>query len=167
MIRPEQSGDIPEIRTLITAAFLGAAFSDGEEATIVDRLRENNALAVSLVAELDGTVVGHVAFSLVAINGIESNWFGLGPVAVRPDHQRQGIGTRLIEAGLDLIRSLDAAGCVVLGDPGYYSRFGFRADPSLIFPGVPPEYFQCLDFIDNTRHGVVVYHDAFYGTQID
>lgn len=119
---------------------------------------------MSLVAEKDGEIVGHVAFSPVEIHGQAVNWYGLGPVAVRPDKQRQGIGARLIEAGLYQIKTHGAAGCVVLGDPGYYARFGFKADPALHFPGVPVEYFQRLDFGDDTRQGVVVYHRAFYGT---
>ncbi len=113
---------------------------------------------MSLVAEKDGEIVGHVAFSPVEIHGQAVNWYGLGPVAVRPDKQRQGIGGRLIEAGLDQIKTRGAAGCVVLG-----ARFGFKADPALYFPGVPAEYFQRLDFGDDTRQGVVVYHSAFYG----
>lgn len=165
IIRPEEFRDVPEIRALVTAAFIGAPHSDGTEGMIVDALRDGNALTVSLVAEDGGRIMGHVAFSPVKIDGETVNWYGLGPVAVDSGRQRQGIGTRLIEAGLDKIRALGAAGCVVLGDPGYYSRFGFKADPSLRFPDVPPEYFQRLDFGDEERKGVVVYHSAFYGGQ--
>lgn len=163
IVRPEHPKDIEEIRALITTAFDGAPYSDGTEGAIVDALRKGGALSVSLVAERGGEIVGHVAFSPVQIDGNELRWYGLGPVAVRPDRQRQGIGTRLIEAGLDQIKSMGAAGCVVLGYPGYYSRFGFKADPTLSFPGVPQHYFQCLDFGTAARQGVVVYHQAFYG----
>ncbi len=163
IIRSENSGDGPEIRALVTAAFDGAPHSEGSEAAIVDALRAGGALTVSLVAENNGAIIGHVAFSPVEIDGRNLDWFGLGPVAVRPDRQRQGVGIRLIGAGIDRIRSIGAAGCVVLGDPGYYRRFGFKADPALCFPGVPPEYFQCLDFAPDARRGVVVYHPAFYG----
>ncbi|RVA21305.1 N-acetyltransferase, partial [Mesorhizobium sp. M7A.F.Ca.CA.004.11.2.1] len=154
IIRPENAHDIAEIRALVTTAFDGAPYSAGTEGAIVDALRAGGALTVSLVAEQDGEIVGHVAFSSVKIDGTEVNWYGLGPVAVRPDRQRQGVGVQLIEAGLDRIKSLGAAGCVVLGDPGYYSRFGFKADPTLRFPDVPPEYFQCLDFGPDARQGV-------------
>lgn len=163
IIRPEKSSDIAEIRALVTTAFMSAAHSDGTEGAIVDALRAGGALTVSLVAEHEGEVVGHVAFSPVKIDGHAADWYGLGPVAVRPDRQRHGIGVKLIEAGLERIKALGAQGCVVLGDPAYYSRFGFKSDPALCFPGVPSEYFQRLDLGDAERQGVVVYHSAFYG----
>ncbi|TCQ16888.1 putative acetyltransferase [Rhizobium sp. PP-CC-3G-465] len=148
---------------MITAAFEGAPHSDGTEDAIVDALRAGGALTVSLIAERDDEIVGYVAFSRVEINGVVVDWYGLGPIAVRTDQQRQGIGIRPIQAGLDQIKALGAAGCVVFGDPRYYARFGFSADPALQFPDVPPEYFQRLDFGHDARHGVVVYHAAFYG----
>jgi putative acetyltransferase len=163
IIRPETARDIAEIQTLVTIAFEGAPHSDGTEGAIVDALRAAGALTTSLVAERDGLIVGHVAFSPVEIDGKSVDWYGLGPVAVRPDQQRQGVGVRLIEAGLDEIKALGARGCVVLGDPAYYSRFGFSADAALQFPGVPHEYFQRLAFGDDKRHGIVRYHSAFYG----
>jgi putative acetyltransferase len=163
IIRPENTADIPEIRALITSAFDGAPHSDGTEAAIVDALRSAGALTVSLVAERHGDIAGHVAFSPVDIDGRNVNWYGLGPVAVTPDLQRKGVGIRLIQAGLDQIKALGAGGCVVLGDPGYYGRFGFKADPALSFPGVPPEYFQALNFSGETQKGIVLYHSAFYG----
>lgn len=164
IFRPENVQDIAEIRALMAAAFKDAPHSDGREGAIVDALRAAGALTVSLVAEQEGEIVGHVAFSPVAIGGKAADWYGLGPVAVRPDRQRHGIGTRLVGAGLELIKDLGAAGCVVLGDPGYYARFGFEADPALQFPGVPAAYFQRLDFGHAAgRGGVVVYHPAFYG----
>lgn len=163
IIRPEHPQDFKEIRTLVTSAFKGAPHSAGTEGAIVDSLRKGNALTVSLVAVQDGEIVGHVAFSPVKIEGTGENWYGLGPVAVHPNQQRKGIGSKLIEAGLEQIKSLSAAGCVVLGDPLYYSRFGFKVDASLSFPDVPAEYFQCLDFVISQRQGVVIYHEAFYG----
>jgi len=163
IIRPETARDIAEIQTLVEIAFEDAPHSDGSEGAIVDALRAAGALTTSLVAERDGMIVGHVAFSPVEIDGKSIDWYGLGPVAVRPDQQRQGVGVRLIEAGLDEIKALGARGCVVLGDPAYYGRFGFSADAALQFPGVPPEYFQRLVFGDDARHGIVRYHSAFYG----
>lgn len=163
IIRSETSLDIPEIQTLVANAFENAAHSDGTEGAIVEALRATGALTISLVAERDGVISGHIAFSPVEINGQSVDWYGLGPVAVKPDQQRQGVGTRLIEAGLDEIKALGARGCVVLGDPAYYGRFGFHPDASLQFPGVPQEYFQRLAFSDDKRDGVVRYHSAFYG----
>ncbi len=80
-------------------------------------------------------VVGHIAFSPVTIDGRDLGWYGLGPLAVHPDRQRLGIGALLVRTGLDLLRDQAAQGCVLLGDPLYYARFGFRQDPGLEFPG--------------------------------
>jgi putative acetyltransferase len=121
-------------------------------------------LAVSLVAEVDGQIVGHVAFSPVEFSDNTPNWFGLGPVAVLPEWQRRGIGKALIERGLAELRTLGAAGCAVLGNPGYYRRFGFQQRPACFFEGVPPGYFQLLAFGPNWPCGKVLYHQAFGGT---
>ena len=121
-------------------------------------LRSAGALTVSLVAEQEGELFGHVAFSPVTIGQEDRGWFGLGPVAVQPGHQNRGIGSKLIEAGLAQLRSSGASGCVVLGEPEYYARFGFRADPRLTFPGPPPEYFQALRWSDHSAQGEVAYH---------
>ena len=110
IIRSETSLDIPEIQTLVANAFENAAHSDGTEGAIVEALRATGALTISLVAERDGVISGHIAFSPVEINGQSVDWYGLGPVAVKPDQQRQGVGTRLIEAGLDEIKALGARG---------------------------------------------------------
>ena len=92
MIRNEISSDIPKIRALVTSAFEDAPHSIGAEAAIVDALRDGSALTISLVAEHEGEIVGHVAFSPIEIDGDTVDWYGLGPVAVRPDNQRRGIG---------------------------------------------------------------------------
>src|SRR5690606_32587977 len=127
------------------AAFRGAPHSDGSEAEIIERLRVAGDLAVSLVAvDADGAIVGHVAFSPVTISDGTSGWYGRGPVSVVPSHQGTGIGSSLIRAGLERLRSAGARGCVVLGEPAFYARFGFRHDPRLVFPGPPPEYFLRL-----------------------
>jgi len=160
-IRSECLGDGEAISKVITAAFLEAEHSGGNEAEIVDRLREEESLAVSLVATEDDVIVGHVAFSPVMIDGRTEGWFGLGPVSVVPDRQRHGIGSALIGAGLARLREQGANGCVVLGDPAYYCRFGFAADPNLILPGVPAEYFQRLLFNGQPCSGVVNYNSAF------
>lgn len=160
-IRAEQRSDEQAISALITAAFLTAEHSAGNEAAIVERLRQANNLAVSLVATEPDRIVGHVAFSPVTIDGRRDHWFGLGPVAVAPDRQGRGIGSALIEAGLARLRDRGTTGCVVLGEPAYYGRFGFTADPSLRLAGVPPEYFQRLLFRDQPCSGAVNYHSAF------
>lgn len=160
-IRPEAPGDATAIEAVILAAFRGAPHSDGNEHHIVNALRRADALSVSLAVEAQGTIIGHVAFSPVAISGDVAGWYGLGPVSVEPRHQRQGIGCRLIERGISALRDKAAAGCVVLGDPQYYGRFGFRSEPGLVLPGVPPEYFQAVVWEGVLPSGRVAYHEAF------
>ena len=159
-IRDERAGDEAAIRRVTALAFAGAPHSDGTEAEIVERLREGHALAVSLVADDEGAIVGHVAFSPVTIEE-SGGWFGLGPVAVAPVRQHHGIGHALITEGLARLRAQGAKGCVVLGDPAYYARFGFAPDPALTYPGPPPQYFQALRFDATPATGIVRYHPAF------
>jgi putative acetyltransferase len=118
-------------------------------------------LTVSLVAVSDGDLIGHVAFSPVTVDGAALGWFGLGPVSVRRDRREQGVGGALIQEGLRSLRSAGAAGCVVLGNPGYYRRFGFEPDPAIRLEGVPPEKFMRLSFDGSNARGVVAYHRAF------
>lgn len=160
-IRSERSDDAEAIRNLTTAAFRNAPYSSQTEAAIVDALREAGALTLSLVAVENGEIIGHVAFSPVTIDGEAREWFGLGPVSVRPDQQRKGIGVKLIRLGLDQLKQMGAEGCVVLGDPAYYGRFGFMSDPDLRYPDVPPEYFQRLAFTSGAPKGEVAYQPGF------
>ena len=160
ILRPETETDRAAIRALTAAAFDGHPHRDGSEPRIIDALREADALTLSLVAEVDGQVVGHAAFSPVQWPG-EGDWFGLGPVSVAPDRQNQGIGRQLIEAGLADLRRGGARGCVVMGDPAYYGRFSFVQDPRLTYPGPPPEYFMALGFGLIAGSGHVRYHPAF------
>ncbi|WBU56912.1 GNAT family N-acetyltransferase [Paracoccus sediminicola] len=160
-IRRERSGDEAAILALTTTAFETAAHSDGTEAQIVEALRKADALSLSLVAAEGGALVGHIAFSPVMIGGADYRWVGLGPVSVAPRHQGNGIGAALIRDGLSRMRGSGAQGCVVLGEPGYYARFGFQANPALTLPGVPPEYFMALSFEDSIPKGEVAYHPAF------
>ena len=166
-IRPEQPADSDAIRALTTEAFATAPHSSGTEAVIVDGLRAAGALTLSLVAveddEKSNEILGHVAFSPVTIDGAERDWFGLGPVSVRPGRQRGGIGSGLIREGLRRLRENGAAGCVLLGDPAYYGRFGFANDPALVLEGVPPEYFMRVGFGAEMPAGTVCYHAAFDG----
>lgn len=163
LIRPETPADATVIATLTKAAFAGAAHSDGTEAQIVARLRAADALLVSLVAVRDGAILGHVAFSDVAIDGQNRGWVGLGPVSVAPEAQAGGIGSALIRAGLAQLRAQGRKGCVVLGDPGYYARFGFSVMPGMTYPGVPAEYFMALAWEAAPPQGEVAYHPAFTG----
>ncbi|MDQ2652286.1 MAG: N-acetyltransferase [Chloroflexota bacterium] len=161
IIRQENEGDADPIHAVTAAAFQGRPYSSGTEAHIVDALRAAGVLTISLVAEDHDEIVGHVAFSPVTINGRPGRWYGLGPVSVSPRWQRRGIGTALITTGLAQLRALGAAGCVLLGDPAYYGRFGFVSDPALRYRDVDPKYFQWLSFAGDAPVGAVEYHPAF------
>lgn len=160
-IRNETPQDAAGIRRLTDDAFRNATHSSGKEGEIVDALRAAKALTLSLVADEGGAIVGHVAFSTVLIGGEDKGWHGLGPVSVLPVRQGEGIGGKLIREGLALLRGAGAKGCVLLGDPGYYGRFGFKTGPRLKLPGVPAQYFQCLPFGPDIPEGDVAYHMAF------
>src|SRR5215469_1546193 len=160
-IRGETSDDARTIEAVTAAAYSNATHTSHTEQYIVNALRRAGRLAVSLVAEADGIVIAHVATSPVSISDGASSWFGLGPVSVLPQHQRRGIGSLLVREALRILRDRGASGCVVLGEPEYYRRFGFRADPNLVLPGVPPEYFQAVSFDPSKPRGIVTYHEAF------
>jgi putative acetyltransferase len=159
-IREEIPADIEAIRAVTKAAFADVPYSSQTEAGIIDGLRAAGAIRQSLVAVDDGDVVGNVVFSDVAIDG-RDGWVGLGPVAVKPGLQRGGIGSTLIGSGLERMRAEGAAGCVLVGDPGYYGRFGFKAVPGLGYPGVPDEYVLALPFAGASPKGTIVFHPAF------
>ena len=160
-LRDETPDDFQAIHALTSAAFANVSHSDQREPMIVDALRETGALGPSLVAELDGQLVGHIAFSAVTLSCDSSHWFGLGPVSVLPDWQGKGIGSQLVLAGLDALKKQGAHGCVVLGDPAWYMRFGFVATPLLRMPGVPPDYFQALLLNGTWPDAEVHYAPAF------
>jgi putative acetyltransferase len=160
-IRNESSADVRAIEAATISAFLNAPHTSHTEHFIVSALRKAGKLTLSLVAEANGAVVGHVAVSPVSISDGTAGWFGLGPISVIPEHQGRGVGSRLMREALRILREQGAAGCVLLGEPEFYSRFGFRADPTLILPDVPPEYFQAVSFDSSRPHGVVSYHAAF------
>lgn len=160
-IRNEQAEDIQRIATLTAAAFKQAEHSSHTEHFIVDALRRAGQLTVSLVAVENGEILGHVAISPVTVSSGATDWHGLGPISVLPNRQGQGIGSRLMKAALAELQGKGAAGCVVLGEPGYYARFGFKAHPGLELPGVPQEYFQALSFNGHWPTGTVQYHKSF------
>jgi putative acetyltransferase len=110
---------------------------------------------------IENEVVGHVAFSPITIDGADVGWFGLGPVSVRPDLHGKGIGSAIIKEGMECLRIAGAKGCVVLGDPNYYRRFGFEPDRAIRFKGVPPEYFMRISLDGSLAIGGVAYHAGF------
>lgn len=160
-IRREQPGDEAAIRTLTQAAFLPMPYSEGTEASIIDDLRGDGDLTLSLVALVAREIAGHVAFSPVTIDAQQGNWMGLGPVSVHPDLQRRGIGVALITEGLSIIRSQGATGCVLIGDPGYYRRFDFRSEGGLTYRDVPAPFVQALPFTNEEAVGKLAFSPAF------
>ncbi len=160
-IRHEEQTDIDAIDAVTSAAFLNAPHTDHTEQYIVRELRNSNALSISLVAEDQGNIVGHVAVSPVTISDGATAWFGLGPISVSPNLQKSGIGSKLMQAALASLKNSGASGCVLLGDPAYYHRFGFQPEPSLVLADVPPEYFQAIQFSGVLPSGEVLYHKAF------
>ena len=166
-IRSERGCDAEAIRAVTEAAFEGAVHADGSEPGIPAALRADGALAISLVAERaaksgagEGEIVGHVAFSPVELGG-EGGWLGVGPLSVRPDLQRSGIGGSLMREGLERARAGGARGCVLIGDPGYYRRFGFAAREGLRYGTVPDAYVMALPFGAGEPTGTIRFHPAF------
>jgi putative acetyltransferase len=162
LVRPETPADHEAIREVHRLAFANHPFSHQTEHRIVDVLRAAGALALSLVAEQDGAVVGHVAFSPATIGGFACGWYVLGPVGMRPERQRGGIGSRLVQDGMRELREAGARGCVLVGDPAYYTRFGFRHDPALTMHGVPPEVILALSLEPPAPRGEIGHHRAFF-----
>jgi putative acetyltransferase len=160
-IRDETPADVNAISEVTIAAFRTLEISHHTEQFIVAALRAAKALTISLVAEADGRVIGHIAFSPVAISDGTRNWYGLGPVSVLPEHQRRGIGKALITEGLRRLREMGAQGCCLVGHPDYYRQFGFRNPPELVLEGVPPEVFFALPFDGRMPHGTVAFHEGF------
>jgi len=161
IVRPETDRDLAGIREVNIVAFQGHPYSRQTEHLIVEALRAANALELSLVAASDGEVVGHIAFSAAAIGGSSTGWSLLGPVAVQPARQGEGIGRALVKTGLDALRSRGACGCVLVGDPAFYGRFGFRQYPGVAWHGVPDENVLCLLMSGEIPTGEVVHHPAF------
>jgi putative acetyltransferase len=160
-IRDETPDDAAAIGAMTAAAFEGMRHSRGTEPAIVAALRAAGALSVSLVAVEAGEILGHVAFSAVEIPGAGPGWYGVGPLSVRPDRQRAGIGTALMEAGLSRIRAAGAVGCVLVGDLGYYSRFGFARRGGLTYSDVPDVYVLGLAFHGAMPGGEIAFHPGF------
>jgi len=160
-IHPETASEVDDIRKINIEAFRDHPISRQTEHLIVDALRDNGALDVSLVAVSEGRTVGHIAFSKASVGDSEADWFLLGPVAVLPGVQGQGIGSALVQSGLAELQTRDASGCVLVGDPGYYSRFGFGTFPDLSYEGVPHEYVLGLPFAEAKPCGSIIANKAF------
>jgi putative acetyltransferase len=161
VIRDETNADIGVITQVTVAAFATMEISGHTEQFIIEALRSAGALTLSLVAELDGRVVGHIAFSPVAISDGTKDWYGLGPVSVLPEYQRRGIGKALTKEGLSRLKKLSAKGCCLVGHPEYYMKFGFKNFAGLVLEGVPQEVFFALSFDGQFPQGNVMFHEGF------
>jgi putative acetyltransferase len=161
VIRDEAHDDVRAITEVTIAAFKTLAISRHTEQFIIEALRAAKALTISLVAETDGRVIGHIAFSPATMSDGTPDWYGLGPVSVFPEHQRKGIGKALINEGLSRLKAMKAQGCCLVGHPDYYQQFGFRNAAGLGLKGVPPEVFFALPFNGPVPQGTVAFHAAF------
>ena len=161
VIRGAADADVNFITEVTVAAFKTLELSNHTEQFIIAALRVAKALTVSLVAEVDGRVIGHIAFSPVTISDGTRNWYGLGPVSVLPEYQRQGIGKAMIQEGLSRLKDMNAQGCCLVGHPDYYRKFGFKNMSGLVHEGVPQEVFFALSFEGRIPRGTVAFHEAF------
>ena len=161
VIRSETDADVSAISEVTVAAFNTLEISNHTEQYIIAALRAARALTVSLVAEVEGRVIGHIAFSPVTISDGTRNWYGLGPVSVLPAYQRQGVGKALIREGLARLKAMNAQGCCLVGHPDYYRKFGFMNMPGLVLEGVPQEVFFALSFDGHTPQATVAFHEGF------
>lgn len=162
VIRDEAAGDHANIHAVIQRAFTTQPHADGDEQELVDRLRARGELTLSLVAELPQRgVIGHIGFSPITVNGQDCGWQQMAPVSVEPDLHHQGIGSALIRAGVERLRSAGVCGIGVVGDPRYYERFGFTVLPGLAPDGPEAVYFRAMALREPAPQGVVRYASAF------
>lgn len=161
LVRPETASDTDTVRNINVEAFREHPISRQTEHLIVDALRTAGALDLSLVADVEGWVLGHIAFSKAGVGDSDGDWYLLGPVAVLPYSQARGIGSALVETGLTELRERGAAGCVLVGDPDFYGRFGFTTCPGLVHEGVPDQYVLALPFTEDQPSGHIRAHEAF------
>jgi len=161
LIRDEADVNIDTIGEVTAEAFKSLDISNQTEQFIIEALRDADALTISLVAEVDGHIIGHIAFSPVTISDGTRDWYGLGPVSVLPDYQRQGVGKALVQEGLTRLGDINAKGCCLVGHPHYYRKFGFKNVTELVHEGVPQEVFFALTFNGHIPRGKVIFHEGF------
>jgi putative acetyltransferase len=161
-IRSETPADEAAIYDITKRAFAPMPYAGGDEQELITTLRDGGALTISLVAELEGVLVGHIAFSPATSDDGAAGWFALGPVSVDPDYQKQGIGGALIKAGFARLNALDAAGCILTGNPTYYQRFGFKPCPDLAPLREPAPFFMAIELGGKRPTARFAFHPLFY-----
>ena len=163
LIRLEEATDREAIFLLTKRAFAPMPFAAGDEQELVNALRDAGVLSLSLVAEQDGQIIGHLALSPATHIGGGNGWFGLGPISVEPAHQRKGLGGALIAEAITWLRARGASGVILTGDPNYYARQGFRSAPAHAPEDEPAEYFMVLPLAGAVPAGRFGFHPAFSG----
>ncbi len=165
IIRHESPADHAAISELHHRAFLNHPYAtdpaNPSEPDIVLGLRAAGALSLSLVTELDGRVVAHLALSPAPVGEDTQGWYLLGPIGVLPELQRKGLGSTLLREALAQLRRQGALGVVLVGEPTYYQRFGFRSHPGLTYTTVPEQYVLGLAFTPRPPRGSITAHAAF------
>ena len=146
IIRGEQPGDEAAIHDMVRRAFIGRPYADGDEQDVIDRLRADGDLLLSLVAEAGGAIIGQITFSPAILMNGDRDWVVLGPVAIDPAHQGTGLGRALIVAGEAAMRAAGKAGVTVLGDPAIYGRFGYATGTPMWLAGELSWAFQVKSF---------------------
>ena len=165
-IRKEQSNDYQTIDELIKEAFATAEYIDGNEQNLVAALRKGSSFIpeLSLVAEIDGTIAGHILFTKAKVGVNEV--LALAPLSVKPDYQNQGVGTALVNKGHEIARKLGYSYVIVLGHETYYSRFGYQPAEQmgvLVPDGIPSKNFMAIKLQRNAEslHGTMLYAEEF------
>jgi len=161
LIRAESPNEEAAIDVLTRRAFASMPFSDQREAEIVRALRRDGTLTLSLVAIEESEVIGHVAFSPVTINDVHNHWFGLGPISVQPERQRQGIARALVRVGLETVKASAANGCALIGNPAIYGRLGFISNGQLRYADLPDHFVQHIVFQGAAPAGTLKFAAAF------
>ncbi len=159
-IRQEKEGDEAAIKDVVTRAFDGKSYADDNDPLIVERLRADGSLVLSLVAVAGKQMIGQVALSPAKIGDLK--YLCVGPLAVVPEHQRKGIGADLMGHALGVAQAYGRDGVVLMGNPNYYSRFGFEKMASVTYDGQGAEYIQVLPFTD-APSGPLTMHAVFSG----
>lgn len=162
IIRSEQPSDYDAIYDITKRAFAPMPFAGGNEQDLINALRDNDALIISLVALIGTEIVGHIAFSEAFPINEAGGYYALGPVAVDPRLQRSGIGSALINAGIDMLRKRGAACCILIGNTNYYKRFGFKAAPHLCPDGEPSDHYMILPLGNKNPDSVAGFHPLFH-----